>query len=88
MTDTIDLLESIGKDASLRHASSDQLAHALDQMDASDTLKQAVASGESTALKNELAPNDLELVHAPPGPQPPASKRHDRQVPLPPPVNA
>lgn len=51
--DTIELLNAIGEDASLRYASADDLALALDRANASDALKSAVA-GEREALFREL----------------------------------
>lgn len=54
MMDTIDLLEAIGSDASLRHLSGDELARRLEDMPASDALKNAAAKGESSALFAEL----------------------------------
>jgi len=54
MTDTIDLLEAIGQDASLRHASADSLTHALVQVKASSALTAAVAFGESSRLFEEF----------------------------------
>ena len=58
MTNTIELLETIGKDASLRHASGDQLAQALDGMDASPSMKMAATSGDSRHLAQELGSKD------------------------------
>lgn len=57
MSDTIDLLTSIGQDASLRHASADDLSAVLDQLNASDTLKEAVAARDSSLLTRELGNN-------------------------------
>lgn len=54
MTDTIELLEAIGRDASLRHASGENLAQALTGLQASQELKQAAASGDSGHLASEL----------------------------------
>jgi hypothetical protein len=54
MTDTIDLLEAIGSDASLRHASSEELSKALEQAHASEALAAAVTSGDRTELSKEL----------------------------------
>ena len=53
MTDTIELLETIGKDASLRNASGEHLAQVLEGANASDALKQAVVSGDHTYLARE-----------------------------------
>ncbi|GLQ88330.1 hypothetical protein [Dyella flagellata] len=54
MTDTIDLLEAIGQDASLRHASAEDLGKVLAQAQASEALTAAVASGDSTRLSAEF----------------------------------
>lgn len=58
MTNTIELLEAIGKDASLRHACVEDLAQALGGMDASTGLKMAAASGDSHHLAQELGYRD------------------------------
>jgi hypothetical protein len=54
MKDTIDMLEAIGQDASLRHASPDELAKALADAQASKALTAAVASGDSSRLADEF----------------------------------
>jgi hypothetical protein len=54
MSDTIELLEAIGADASMRHASAEELAHKLVQSQASAALIAAVASGDSAELAAEL----------------------------------
>jgi hypothetical protein len=54
MLDTIDMLESIGSDASLRHASTEKLSGVLQQAHASEALKAAVVSGDSSRLSDEL----------------------------------
>lgn len=54
MSDTIELLETIGSDASLRHASSEALSDVLQQAQASAALTAAVVSGDSTLLFAEL----------------------------------
>jgi hypothetical protein len=54
MSNTIELLEAIGRDASLRHATSEALANILEQSQASDALTAAVASGDSSLLAAEL----------------------------------
>jgi hypothetical protein len=57
MSDTIGLLEAIGRDASLRHATSEELACVLEQAKASEALTAAVASGDSSLLAAELGHN-------------------------------
>jgi hypothetical protein len=54
MRDTIDILDNIGRDASLRHASAESLAGVLQQAQASQHLKMAVASGDRTLLSGEF----------------------------------
>jgi hypothetical protein len=54
MTDTIDLLEVIGQDASLRHASGEELMSLLEQAQASEGLTAAIACGDTSLLLGEL----------------------------------
>ena len=54
MSDTIELLEAIGRDASLRHASAEELTNMLAQAQAPEALTAAVASGDSSGLAEEL----------------------------------
>jgi hypothetical protein len=54
MSDTIELLEAIGRDASLRHASAEELTILLEQAQASEALTAAVASGDSSQLSAEF----------------------------------
>jgi hypothetical protein len=54
MSNTIELLERIGQDASLRHASRESLAQALNALNASEGLKVAAASGDKSRLGEEL----------------------------------
>lgn len=54
MTDTIELLEAIGRDASLRHASADELMSVLERAQASAALKATVAQGDGTRLSREF----------------------------------
>ncbi|RUL75915.1 hypothetical protein [Dyella choica] len=68
MTDTIDLLEAIGQDASLRHASTEDLGKMLAQAQASDALTAAVASGDSSLLSEEfgfMANKTVETILSP-----------------------
>lgn len=53
MTDTLELLEAIGRDASLRHASDEELGNLLEQARASEALT-AAASGDVSLLLKEL----------------------------------
>lgn len=54
MANTIELLETIGRDASLRHASGESLSQALTGLQASEALKQAAISGDDGHLLKEL----------------------------------
>ena len=69
MSDTIELLEAIGRDASLRHASSEELASVLQHAKASDALKAAVASSDRSLLAEELGNkvNDVPQATQSPG---------------------
>ena len=64
MTDTIDLLEAIGSDASLRHAPAGEMAQRLEQAQASAALIAAAAFGDSSALSVEFGqlPNQAPQV--------------------------
>lgn len=57
MSNTIDLLNTIGADASLRHASAEDLERALTRMHASDGLKLAARSGDKDPLFQEFGAN-------------------------------
>ncbi|MEP6898771.1 MAG: hypothetical protein ABI870_09595 [Rhodanobacter sp.] len=63
MSDTIDLLVSIGQNAALRHASADELVEVLEQAQASEALKAAVASGDKVWLFEEFGHKPMELPH-------------------------
>lgn len=71
MSKTIELLETIGRDASLRHASGEDLSQALTGLQASEALKQAAISGDDGHLAKELGhkevkvPNHVNQNHAP-----------------------
>jgi len=64
MKSTIELLESIGKDASLRHASGAALEKMLEDMQASDELKLAARSGDAAALKIELGGKAMNVTNS------------------------
>jgi hypothetical protein len=69
MSDTIELLEAIGKDAALRYASAEDLAHALARAGASDALKAAAIARDSSLLAAELGPKEPQRVdHSPHAP--------------------
>lgn len=68
MSDTIELLNAIGQDASLRHASTEDLVSALEQAQASDALKAAVSAGDCSLLAAELGHKPMyepQIVHSP-----------------------
>lgn len=69
MSDTIELLEAIGRNATLRHASADELAPILEQAKASAALKSAVAAGNSAPLSEEFGhkPNQVPQITNAPG---------------------
>ncbi|HEY4091151.1 MAG TPA: hypothetical protein VGN46_06515 [Luteibacter sp.] len=54
MRDTVELLEQIGRDASLRRASPEVLSSALEDANASEGLRVLVAHHDSTVLAQEL----------------------------------
>jgi len=68
MTDTIELLEAIGSDASLRYAQADELQAVLEQAQASIELKTAVSLGDQAPLRDEFGLHRVEQIpqiHAP-----------------------
>ncbi|TBR36169.1 MULTISPECIES: hypothetical protein [Dyella] len=52
--DTLDLLEAIGSDASLRHATAEELNDLLAEAQASEALTAAVATGDRAHLAAEF----------------------------------
>jgi len=54
MLDTIEMLEAIGSDASLRYASTVELANVLEQATAAEALTAAVVSGDTSHLTREF----------------------------------
>lgn len=54
MSDTIELLEAIGGDASLRYAQAGELNGVLERVQASVGLSMAVALGDGAPLRHEL----------------------------------
>jgi hypothetical protein len=62
MLDTIEMLEAIGRDASLRHAAANELSAFLEQQHASPALTSAAASGDSSELFAELG---YTVMHVP-----------------------
>lgn len=60
MQDTIELLEAVGRDASLRYAAPEDLARALELAQASEPLVAAVSSGDSSQLVREFGSTPAE----------------------------
>lgn len=65
MTNTIELLETIGRDASLRHASGESLSQVLTGLQASEALKQAAISGDDGHLLKELGHRPIKTPNHP-----------------------
>ncbi len=57
MSNTIELLEGIGRDAALRHAAPEVLEKALQGMHASEALRMAAANGDKAPLIQEFGAN-------------------------------
>ena len=60
MSDTIELLEAIGRAASLRYASAGELTSMLERAQASAALTAAAVSGDSAELSQELGCGPLD----------------------------
>lgn len=56
MLDTIEMLETIGRDASLRYASTEELTNIPEQAQASEILTAAVATSDTSRLTADLWP--------------------------------
>jgi hypothetical protein len=54
MLDTLEMLEAIGSDASLRYASTSELTTLLESGQASEAFTAAVASGDASCLNDEF----------------------------------
>lgn len=63
MRDTVELLEAIGRDATLRRASPEALAQALEANEASPGLRDLVANGDSKGLTEELGLKHMHVEH-------------------------
>ncbi|HXO98918.1 MAG TPA: hypothetical protein VN813_00385 [Luteibacter sp.] len=63
MRDTVELLEAIGRDAKLRHASPDELAQVLEAAEASAGLRELAANGDDTTLTKELGLKQMHVEH-------------------------
>ncbi|APG03885.1 hypothetical protein BJI69_08185 [Luteibacter rhizovicinus DSM 16549] len=62
MLDTLEMLEAIGSDASLRYAPTVDLASALENAKAIEALTEAVVSGDITRLRQDFGGSQM---HAP-----------------------
>lgn len=78
MSDTIELLEAIGSDASLRHASVEELTSRLKQAQASEALTAAAATGDSSLLVPELGHQPMNPPQGTQGP----SHEEDEEEPV------
>jgi hypothetical protein len=85
MTDTIELLETIGKDAKLRCAPSEELARTLELRGASDALKAAVISEDSSHLSAEFGHKPQKVDHNTTGPAHEEESDDDNGKHIPPP---
>ncbi|MDQ0008169.1 ribosomal protein S8 [Luteibacter jiangsuensis] len=63
MSDTIELLEAIGRDASLRHISAEELADLLRRVQASEALTKTVVSGDRSWLSEEFGTILMHTTH-------------------------
>jgi hypothetical protein len=63
MRDTVELLEAIGRDATLRRASPEVLTRALEATHASPGILELVARGNGSILKSELGLVDRYVEH-------------------------
>ena len=61
---TIELLEAIGKNAALRHASGTELEKMLDDMQASDEFKRAASTGDAELIKLEMGEKSMNVNHS------------------------
>ena len=62
MADTIEWLETIGKNATLRRASAGELVETLELTDATAALKTAVMSGDRSSLFAELGHKPMRVM--------------------------
>ena len=76
MSDTIGLLETIGGDATLRHASTAHLLNVLEQANASEALTSAAMRGDRSPLFAELGQKQNEPPQAI---QSPSHEEHDEE---------
>jgi len=63
--DTIELLEAIGSDASLRYAQADELIGVLDQVQASAELTTAAALCDGAPLRDQYGAQQMPQIQSP-----------------------
>lgn len=63
MSDTIELLEAIGSNASLRYAAADELMGVLERARADAGFVKAVATGDSSLLDAQFARPEAPMSH-------------------------
>ena len=83
MTDTIELLEAIGSDASLRYAPAEELKAVLEQAQASDELAEAVVLGDGAPLRAELGLQQVQQGAMTQLPDHEDEEEEETEVPLP-----
>lgn len=66
MSNTIELLETIGGNAALRYAPAAQLVGALERANASAALTRAICSGNGSSLLEDFGPKAMHLLQAAP----------------------
>ena len=87
VSDTIELLEAIGQNASMRYASTEELTRMLEQAQASEALTAAVASGDSSRLSEELGHCQMQTTQtSQTGHEDEAPKKHEDDEPQLPPA--
>lgn len=64
MSDTIELLEAIGSDASLRYATVNELKSVLERARASAELTEALTVGNGALLRKRLKPQQAHVVQS------------------------
>lgn len=84
MADTIETLETIGRSASLRHASANELASLLEREHAPEVLVSAVAQGDSSMLSALLGSrlNQVPQVIQTPAREEEEPEQEDEEEPL------
>ncbi|HET8899941.1 MAG TPA: hypothetical protein VFN09_14330 [Rhodanobacteraceae bacterium] len=65
MSNTLDVLESVGKNAALRFSTTDELMVALAGLDASDAVRHAAATGDMAPLRQAAGPRHVQTLNSP-----------------------